>query len=161
MIRGRFGTEVGPLIEEAAAKRLRDRSESARQAGQVLATRRISAREGWYVEPMLVADLPLDNELLHEELFGPLLTVEEVESIEEACARVDAFRSVSPAGSSHGTHVPSTPSRDCLRLGTYMSTVEPLARSSLDNRLADVVCPEPARRPAAATTCCSSLIRSS
>ena len=39
----------------------------------------------------VVADLPADSAVLREEIFGPLLTVERVRDVEEACERVDAL----------------------------------------------------------------------
>ena len=40
--------------------------------------------------PTLATELPGDSPVLNEEIFGPLLAVERVKSVEEACDRVDA-----------------------------------------------------------------------
>ena len=45
---------------------------------------------GWRKAPTLATELPSDSPVLTEEIFGPLLAVERVKSIEEACDRVDA-----------------------------------------------------------------------
>ena len=40
---------------------------------------------------MVVANLPPDSPLLKQEIFGPLLSVERVRDVAEACDRVDAL----------------------------------------------------------------------
>ena len=47
--------------------------------------------EGWYVSPALAGGLPPDSTVLREEVFGPLLTVEPVPSVEAACDVVDGL----------------------------------------------------------------------
>jgi RHH-type proline utilization regulon transcriptional repressor/proline dehydrogenase/delta 1-pyrroline-5-carboxylate dehydrogenase len=46
---------------------------------------------GWYCPPTLAVDLDPASPVLREEVFGPLLTVERVASLEEAVQRVDAL----------------------------------------------------------------------
>jgi RHH-type proline utilization regulon transcriptional repressor/proline dehydrogenase/delta 1-pyrroline-5-carboxylate dehydrogenase len=43
------------------------------------------------VPARVVADLPADSEVLRDEIFGPLLAVERVSGVEEACEIVDAL----------------------------------------------------------------------
>ncbi len=82
--------DVGPVIEREAQERV------ARYAAQAEATGRIAARaaavpdRGYFATPTLASDLPPDSPVLREEIFGPLLAVERVASIEAACDRVDA-----------------------------------------------------------------------
>nr|MBA3300782.1 aldehyde dehydrogenase family protein [Thermoleophilaceae bacterium] len=47
-------------------------------------------QEGWFCAPVVAADLPPDSRLLHEEVFGPLLAIERVKSIDDALERVEA-----------------------------------------------------------------------
>jgi RHH-type proline utilization regulon transcriptional repressor/proline dehydrogenase/delta 1-pyrroline-5-carboxylate dehydrogenase len=82
--------DVPPVIEREAQERV------ARYAGLAEAQGRIAGRtasvpeRGWFATPTLAADLPADSPVLQEEIFGPLLSVERVRSVEEACDRVDA-----------------------------------------------------------------------
>jgi RHH-type proline utilization regulon transcriptional repressor/proline dehydrogenase/delta 1-pyrroline-5-carboxylate dehydrogenase len=46
---------------------------------------------GWFVPPGLALELPPDSQVLSEEIFGPLLTIERVPSIEAACDLVDSL----------------------------------------------------------------------
>jgi RHH-type proline utilization regulon transcriptional repressor/proline dehydrogenase/delta 1-pyrroline-5-carboxylate dehydrogenase len=81
--------DVPPVIEREAQERI------ARYAALASATGRIAAaaatpERGWFAPPTLATDLPDDSPVLAEEIFGPLLAVERVRSVEEACDRVDA-----------------------------------------------------------------------
>jgi RHH-type transcriptional regulator, proline utilization regulon repressor / proline dehydrogenase / delta 1-pyrroline-5-carboxylate dehydrogenase len=90
-------TDVGPVIGRAARGRVARYGRVAAEGGTVLAHRpdALPAGEafarGWYCAPLLVADLAPDASVLHEEVLGPLLTVERVASLAEACDRVDAL----------------------------------------------------------------------
>jgi RHH-type transcriptional regulator, proline utilization regulon repressor / proline dehydrogenase / delta 1-pyrroline-5-carboxylate dehydrogenase len=86
-----FGTDVPPVIEEAARDRVeRYRAMSASAGGRIVAEQRAGADGGgWFVPPTVVADLPGDSPVLREEIFGPLLAVERVPSVDAACDRVD------------------------------------------------------------------------
>ena len=47
--------------------------------------------EGWFCPPRVAVDLEPGSRVLHDEVFGPLLTVERVASVEEACDVVDSL----------------------------------------------------------------------
>jgi RHH-type proline utilization regulon transcriptional repressor/proline dehydrogenase/delta 1-pyrroline-5-carboxylate dehydrogenase len=47
--------------------------------------------EGWFVPPALATGLPSGSSVLADEIFGPLLAVEQVASIEAACDIVDGL----------------------------------------------------------------------
>jgi RHH-type proline utilization regulon transcriptional repressor/proline dehydrogenase/delta 1-pyrroline-5-carboxylate dehydrogenase len=47
--------------------------------------------EGWFVPPALATALPPDSAILREEIFGPLVSLEPVPSIEAACDIVDGL----------------------------------------------------------------------
>jgi RHH-type proline utilization regulon transcriptional repressor/proline dehydrogenase/delta 1-pyrroline-5-carboxylate dehydrogenase len=87
----RFGTEVPPVIEREARDRVLRYSQLAEEQGRLLAHRDGLPREGWFCPPSVACDLPDDSAVLHEEIFGPLLAVEPVPSVEAACDRVDAL----------------------------------------------------------------------
>jgi RHH-type transcriptional regulator, proline utilization regulon repressor / proline dehydrogenase / delta 1-pyrroline-5-carboxylate dehydrogenase len=87
----RFGIDVPPVIEHEAAERVDRYRESAGAAGRMMALGGAVPAEGWFTPPALVADLPADADLLRDEVFGPLLSIEPVASVAEACDRVDAL----------------------------------------------------------------------
>jgi RHH-type transcriptional regulator, proline utilization regulon repressor / proline dehydrogenase / delta 1-pyrroline-5-carboxylate dehydrogenase len=86
----RFGVDVPPVIEQEARDRIERYRALAADGGRIVAERHEGvADEGWFVAPTVVTDLPVDSPILREEIFGPLLAVERVAGVEEACDRVD------------------------------------------------------------------------
>jgi len=86
-----FGTDVPPVIEQAAQERVERYARLARESGRLAADRDGVPVPGWFVPPRIAADLPADSPVLHEEIFGPLLAVDRVRDVEDACDRVDAL----------------------------------------------------------------------
>jgi RHH-type proline utilization regulon transcriptional repressor/proline dehydrogenase/delta 1-pyrroline-5-carboxylate dehydrogenase len=87
---GTFGVDVPPVIESEARDRVERYRAMAASTGRIVAERREGAAgAGWFVPPTVVADLPADSPILHEEIFGPVLAVERVADVEAACDRVD------------------------------------------------------------------------
>ena len=84
-----LSTDVPPLIEASARARLIRYLELASSEGVVAARGRQEPDSGWFFAPAVVGDLPADSAILHEEIFGPLLAVERVRDLEEACERVE------------------------------------------------------------------------
>jgi RHH-type proline utilization regulon transcriptional repressor/proline dehydrogenase/delta 1-pyrroline-5-carboxylate dehydrogenase len=86
-----FATQVPPLIEEDAQRRVLGYQELARREGRLVAGREPIPGRGWFVPPAVAADLPPGSSVLEEEIFGPLLALEPVPSIEAACDIVDGL----------------------------------------------------------------------
>jgi RHH-type proline utilization regulon transcriptional repressor/proline dehydrogenase/delta 1-pyrroline-5-carboxylate dehydrogenase len=86
-----FGTDVPPVIEQAARERIERYAQIARESGRVAADRDGMPPAGWFVAPRVATDLPPDSPVLNEEIFGPLLAVERVRDVEDASDRVDAL----------------------------------------------------------------------
>jgi RHH-type proline utilization regulon transcriptional repressor/proline dehydrogenase/delta 1-pyrroline-5-carboxylate dehydrogenase len=82
--------DVPPVIEQAAQERVGRYAREAMARGRIDATAREVPDRGWFAAPTLASELPEDSPVLQEEIFGPLLAVERVRSIEDACDRVDA-----------------------------------------------------------------------
>jgi RHH-type proline utilization regulon transcriptional repressor/proline dehydrogenase/delta 1-pyrroline-5-carboxylate dehydrogenase len=87
----RFETDVPPLIEREAQERLRRCEQRAEREGRLVTRRSELPAPGWFAAPGVATDLPPDSALLREELFGPLVTVEAVGSIEAALEIVDSL----------------------------------------------------------------------
>ncbi|MER5277625.1 aldehyde dehydrogenase family protein [Streptomyces sp. NPDC002809] len=83
-------TDVGPLVDENAAKRVESWVDEAVQAGaQLLAG---GKRDGATYAPTVLADLPDGVTLSHEEVFGPVLSVQKVDGEAEAFASVNSSK---------------------------------------------------------------------
>jgi RHH-type proline utilization regulon transcriptional repressor/proline dehydrogenase/delta 1-pyrroline-5-carboxylate dehydrogenase len=83
-------TDVPPVIEQEAQERVARYAAEAEKHGRIAAQAREVPDRGWFATPTLAADLPADSPVINEEIFGPLLAVDRVRSIEDACDRVDA-----------------------------------------------------------------------
>jgi RHH-type proline utilization regulon transcriptional repressor/proline dehydrogenase/delta 1-pyrroline-5-carboxylate dehydrogenase len=82
--------DVPPVIEREAQERVERYAAEAERTGRVAARAQRVPGGGWFAAPALAADLPAGSPVLEEEIFGPLLAVERVRDVEEACDRVDA-----------------------------------------------------------------------
>ncbi|MEU2024736.1 aldehyde dehydrogenase family protein [Streptomyces sp. NPDC016469] len=81
-------TDVGPLVDEAAARRVESWVDEAVAAGaQLLAG---GKRDGSTYAPTVLAGLPDGVTLAAEEVFGPVLSVQKVNGEAEAFAAVNA-----------------------------------------------------------------------
>ncbi|MFB9569416.1 aldehyde dehydrogenase family protein [Saccharopolyspora hordei] len=83
-------TKVGPMIDEAAAARLEEWVGEAVEAGAEVLTG--GTRDGATFAPTVLADVPEDAKVSCEEVFGPLLVLAPVGSVDEAFEKVNASR---------------------------------------------------------------------
>ncbi len=82
--------DVPPVIEQDAQERVNRYAAEAEKGGRIAAQARSVPDGGWFAPPRLAADLPADSPVLTEEIFGPLLALERVRNVDDACDRVDA-----------------------------------------------------------------------
>ena len=81
-----MGTQVGPLIDEDAQKRVRSYVELAPSEGSVALARNDVPEEGFFVGPAIVTDIRPGARLATEEIFGPVLAVLRASSFDAAIA---------------------------------------------------------------------------
>jgi RHH-type proline utilization regulon transcriptional repressor/proline dehydrogenase/delta 1-pyrroline-5-carboxylate dehydrogenase len=93
-----FATDVPPLIEAAAQDRVRRYAALAETEGRILARGPRGPSHGWFCEPTIAADLPPGSSLLHEEIFGPLISFEIAPDVASACATIEALPYALTAG---------------------------------------------------------------
>src|SRR5919198_416299 len=75
-------TDVGPVIDEGARERILDWIEEARSAGARILTG--GDLDGELIRPTVIADAAPDLKVSCEEVFGPVCTVNAVDSLDEA-----------------------------------------------------------------------------
>ena len=80
-------TQIGPVIDAGARDRVVDAAKEA--GGRVLTGGTAVDGDGYFVKPTLVAGLGPDAKLRQDEVFGPIATVIEADSLEQA-AKIDA-----------------------------------------------------------------------
>jgi RHH-type transcriptional regulator, proline utilization regulon repressor / proline dehydrogenase / delta 1-pyrroline-5-carboxylate dehydrogenase len=81
-----MATEVGPVIDADAYKKVRSYVELAPAEGEVVLARDDLPSEGYFVGPTIVVGAGSDSRLNTEEIFGPLLTVSRAGSFDQAVA---------------------------------------------------------------------------
>ncbi len=84
------GTEVGPLINESAAVRVREWVDEAVAAGAEL--RAGGTRDGAHVAPTVLCSVPPSARVWADEVFGPVLVLASADSDEAAFAMVNDSR---------------------------------------------------------------------
>jgi RHH-type proline utilization regulon transcriptional repressor/proline dehydrogenase/delta 1-pyrroline-5-carboxylate dehydrogenase len=82
--------DVPAVIEHEAQERVERYIAEARRGGRIAAQAHHVPGGGWFATPTLAAELPEDSPVLSEEIFGPVLALERVRDVAEACDRVDA-----------------------------------------------------------------------
>jgi glyceraldehyde-3-phosphate dehydrogenase (NADP+) len=75
-------TDIGPMISEAAARRVEDWVDEAQAAGAQV--RCGGHRRGAYYAPTVLTDVPADAKVVREEVFGPVVSVIPVRDFDEA-----------------------------------------------------------------------------
>jgi RHH-type transcriptional regulator, proline utilization regulon repressor / proline dehydrogenase / delta 1-pyrroline-5-carboxylate dehydrogenase len=79
-------TLVGPLIDAEARQRVLEYQRFAASEGRVMFAGDVSplADRGYFVGPMIVADVPPGARIAQEEIFGPLLAVLKARDLDSA-----------------------------------------------------------------------------
>lgn len=86
----RFGVDVPPVIDAASHQRVEKYIEIGKGDGGTVLRGPAGPKGGYFCAPALVADLNSDSAVLREEIFGPVLAVERVASVADACRVVEA-----------------------------------------------------------------------
>lgn len=81
------GTDVGPLVSSAAAERLATMVDQAMAQGARLVTG--GPLSGNFYAPTVLTGVPDDAAAMREELFGPVVIIEPVSSVDEAVRRTN------------------------------------------------------------------------
>ncbi len=86
------GTDVGPLVNKAAAEKSERYSKIGREEGaKLLCGGSRPAGRGFFFKPTIFTDVSIDMRVAKEEIFGPVLSLITVESLDEA---IEAMNSV-------------------------------------------------------------------
>ena len=79
-----MGTELGPLIDEDAFKRVASWQERAADFGEVVLSRHDVPEDGYFVGPTIVDRVAVGSALWTDEIFGPVLAICRANSLGEA-----------------------------------------------------------------------------
>src|SRR6516164_5521611 len=83
------GTQMGPIQNQAQFERVKGFLEDGRQNGKIVAGGGALEREGYFVQPTIVRDIPDKARLVREEQFGPVLPVLRYSDIDEVIERAN------------------------------------------------------------------------
>ena len=83
------GTQMGPIQNKAQFERVKGFLDDARRNGKIVAGGGVLEREGYFVQPTIVRDIPKNAKLVREEQFGPVLPVLRYSEIDDAIARAN------------------------------------------------------------------------
>jgi len=85
--------DLGPLVSERQRERVRGFLERARRAGaRVLTGGGTPDRPGFFFEPTVVIDVAQTSEIVQNEVFGPVVTVQRAPSFDEALVMANDVR---------------------------------------------------------------------
>ena len=88
---GDLATEVPPVIEQSAQERVLGYIATGARHGRIVAQVAPVPAEGWFCPPTVLADLSPDSPVLREEIFGPVLAIDRVSDVQQACDIVDSL----------------------------------------------------------------------
>ena len=83
-------TQIGPVQNRTQYEKLKDYLADAHARGKVIAGGKALDRDGYFIAPTIVRDIPDDARLVREEQFGPVTPVMKYRDIDEAIARANA-----------------------------------------------------------------------
>ena len=84
------GTQMGPLQNKAQYEKVKGFLQDAHARGKVIAGGTALERDGYFIAPTVVRDIPDDARLVREEQFGPVLPVLRYSDIDDAIARANS-----------------------------------------------------------------------
>ncbi|MDQ1459719.1 MAG: hypothetical protein QOI08_1203 [Actinomycetota bacterium] len=83
------GTQLGPIQNEAQFEKVKGYIEDGRRNGTIVAGGEVVEREGFFIRPTIVRDIPDDARLVREEQFGPVLPVLRYSDMDEVVTRAN------------------------------------------------------------------------
>ncbi len=83
------GTQIGPLQNKQQYEKVLGYIDEASRDGSIIAGGKALDRDGYFIEPTIVRDIPDDAPLVREEQFGPVVPVLAYDSIDEVVAKAN------------------------------------------------------------------------
>ncbi|KVA09509.1 NAD-dependent succinate-semialdehyde dehydrogenase [Burkholderia latens] len=84
------GTQVGPLSNPRQLAKMEELiADAVKRGARVLAGGKRIAREGYFFEPTVLADVPQDARVMHEEPFGPIAVLMRFDALADGLAEAN------------------------------------------------------------------------
>ncbi|MCL4110476.1 UNVERIFIED_CONTAM: hypothetical protein GTU68_022358 [Idotea baltica] len=81
---------IGPVCSKNQFDRVMGYIEKGREQGRIVAGGEVLDSSGYFIKPTVIAGLPSDSPLLKEEIFGPVITIETYEDINDVIEETNA-----------------------------------------------------------------------
>ncbi|MEO8034627.1 MAG: aldehyde dehydrogenase family protein, partial [Acidobacteriota bacterium] len=76
--------QVGPVVNESAMKTIKEYIDKGAKEGRLVAGGNLHPKEGFFIEPTVIADVAPDAVIAQEEIFGPVLAVIKAKDFDDA-----------------------------------------------------------------------------
>lgn len=77
-------SQVGPVVNEKAMKKIKEYIDKGSKEGRLVAGGGVQTKDGFYVEPTVIADVDPRATIAQEEIFGPVLAVMKAKDFDDA-----------------------------------------------------------------------------
>ena len=77
-------SQIGPVVNEKAMKKIKEYIDKGSKEGRLVAGGNLLTKDGFYVEPTVIADVDSRATISQEEIFGPLLAVSKAKDFDDA-----------------------------------------------------------------------------
>ena len=77
-------SQVGPVVNEKAMKTIKEYIDKGAKEGRLVAGGNVQAKDGFFVEPTVIADVDPKATIAQEEIFGPVLAVIKAKDFDDA-----------------------------------------------------------------------------
>jgi 1-pyrroline-5-carboxylate dehydrogenase len=81
-----FDNYMGPVISETARRSILEYIEASQREGRLVVGGRTASSGGYFIPPIIIADVQPDARIFQEEIFGPVLAVTKARDFEHALA---------------------------------------------------------------------------
>jgi acyl-CoA reductase-like NAD-dependent aldehyde dehydrogenase len=82
-------TQIGPVQNRTQFEKVKEYIADGRARGTIIAGGKALERDGYFIAPTIVRDIPDDARLVREEQFGPVTPVMKYSNLEDAIARAN------------------------------------------------------------------------
>ena len=76
--------QIGPVVNEKAMKKIKEYIEKGSKEGRLVAGGKVEPKNGFFIEPTVIADVAPDATIAQEEIFGPVLAVIKAKDFDDA-----------------------------------------------------------------------------
>ena len=76
--------QFGPVVSERAWKKIKEYIDKGSKEGRLVAGGNVDGKEGYYIEPTVIADVDPKATIAQEEIFGPVLAVMKAKDFDDA-----------------------------------------------------------------------------